>query len=120
MSDFKKVFLTILKEQRGLFALLTLNFILSCVLFVISIFSIRSDIVSVKIGYGDIGGYRDGVWTDVLVFPLMSILLGTVHSFIAVRIFERHGDGVAKVFSCISFFLLVGLYIVFFRLINEG
>lgn len=120
MGDFKKNLLIILKEQRSLFILFALNAILGFVLLVISAFSVRSDIIAVKIGYGDIGGYRDGTWTDMLVFPLMAVLLGIIHTVISVSIFKKHGDGVAKVFSFLSLLLLLGLYVVFFKLINEG
>ena len=120
MSNFKKVFLTIFKEQRGLFVMLFLNFFASLVLLFISFFSIKSNVAVVKIGYGDIGGYKDGTWTDMLVFPIMSALLGIIHPIISVRIFDRYGEGVAKVFMFITFLLLVCLFVVFFRLVNEG
>lgn len=120
MSNVKKLFSSIFREQRGFFALLAINILLGVVLCLISCFSIKLDTVGVKIGYGDIGGYKDGTWTDMLVFPVLALLFGMVHAAIAVRIFGRHGDGMAKVFTFITTILLIGLYVLFFRLINEG
>ena len=73
-----------------------------------------------KIGYGDIGGYRDGAWTDLIAFPLLAIILGIIHNFIAVRIYHKRGAGMTKFFLITTTLLILGAFIVLIRLVQEG
>lgn len=120
MRNLKKSFITIFKEQRGLFILMGLNFLFGLFVLIFSLVTLNPDGAVVKIGYGDIGGYRDGTWVDMLTFPILSIIFGVLHNFLAVKIYEKHGDGIAKVFVVVSFLLLVGTFIVLTRLLGEG
>ena len=120
MSSFKKLLFTIFKEQRGLFILMTLNFILGLVVFIYSVFTLRFESTAVKIGYGDIGGYRDGAWTEMIMYPVLAILLGVLSAFLGMRIFERHGGNSAKLFIGISMCLIVWTFITLLRLLGEG
>ena len=74
----------------------------------------------VKIGYGDIGGYRDGSWTDLIAFPILAIVFGVLHSLIAVKIYHRRGAGMTKFFLITSSMLILGSFIVLIRLLKEG
>lgn len=120
MQSLKNTFLKIFREQRGLFILMSLNFLFSLFVLIFSITTLNPDGAVVKIGYGDIGGYRDGTWIDMLTFPILAILFGVLHNFLAVKIYEKHGSGVTKLFVAISFLLLIGTFIVLSRLLGEG
>ncbi|MBR3368832.1 hypothetical protein IKG45_03540 [Candidatus Saccharibacteria bacterium] len=120
MSDLKNTFLTVFREERGLFVMMILNFLVGMVLLVFSLATLNPDKAAVKIGYGDIGGYRDGTWIDMLTFPILAILFGILHNILALKIFERNKDGIAKVFVAITFFLLIGAFVVLSRLLGEG
>ena len=74
----------------------------------------------VKTGYSDISGYHDGVWTDMLAFPLLGLILGFLHDFIAVNIFYKRGAGMAKFFLIVTTVLIAGAFIVLIRLSGEG
>ena len=74
----------------------------------------------VKIGYGDIGGYRDGTWTEMLAFPLLAIVFGVLHNFIAIRIYKKRGAGMTKFFLVATTTLIIGAFIVLIRLLREG
>ena len=120
MSSFRKLLFTIFKEQRGLFILMALNSLMGLVVFAYSVFTLRFESSAVKIGYGDIGGYRDGAWTEMLMYPMLAILLGVLSVFLGARIFERHGGNSAKVFMGINMCLIVWMFVTLLRLLGEG
>ena len=116
IEDFKKLYF----EERWMLILIILNFIASIALFVFSIVNLNPNSAVVKIGYGDIGGYRDGTWTEMLAFPLLAIVLGILHDFIAIRIYRKRGAGMTKFFLITTTVLIVGAFIVLVRLLKEG
>ena len=120
MRGFKQTFLTVFREERGFFVLMFLNFLVGMALLVFSLATLNPDKAAVKIGYGDIGGYRDGTWIDMLTFPILAVLFGVLHNFLALKIFERNKSGIAKVFVTVTFFLLIGAFVVLSRLLGEG
>lgn len=115
-ADFKKIYQT----ERGIILLIILNFLISIALLVFSIVSLNPNAAVVKIGYGDIGGYRDGTWTDMIAFPLLAITFGVLHSFLAVRIFHKRGSGMTKFFLLTTTVLILGTFLVLIRLLGEG
>ncbi len=114
-SDFQKIY----QNERGILVVMILNFILSIVLMIFSIISLNPESAVVKVGYGDIGGYRDGSWIDILAFPLLAIIFGVLHSLLAVRIFHKRGSGMAKFFLIITSILILGTFLVLIRLLGE-
>jgi len=114
-SDFQKIY----QNERGILIVMILNFILSIVLMIFSIISLNPESAVVKVGYGDIGGYRDGSWIDILAFPLLAIIFGILHSLLAVRIFHKRGSGMAKFFLIITSILILGTFLVLIRLFGE-
>ena len=116
----KEDLIDIYKNNRSLLGLMILNFLLSLGLFIFSIVSLNSNSTVVKIGYGDIGGYRDGTWSDMLSFTLLAIILGILHDFLAIRIFKKRGKIMANFFLAISIVLILGSLFVLIRLLGEG
>lgn len=112
IEDIKKIY----KNERFTLALLIINVIGSIALLVVGIMKLNPDTAIVKIGYGDIGGYRNGSWADMLVFPLLAIIFGFFHTLIALRIYEKRGAGMTKFFLITTAVLIVGAFIVLFRL----
>ena len=108
--DFKNIFIEIYRKNKGLLALMILMFVFSVFVFIYTMAMINPESAVVKIGYGDIGGYRDGAWTNMLAFPVMAVVFGVLHNILAMKIFEKHGDGITKVFVFVSFILLIGLF----------
>lgn len=96
-----------------------LNFVLALLLFLFSVFNLNPNASVVKIGYGDIGGYRDGSWSDLLVFPIFAIILGVLHNLLALRIFHKRGGGMAKFFLLTTTILIFGTFLVLNRLLGE-
>lgn len=119
MKDFKEDFQKIYQNERLTLVIMILNFLLNLALAIFTLVKLNPNASVIKVGYGDIGGYRDGSWTDMIAFLLFSILFGILHSFIAVRIFHRRGAGMAKFFLVITAALTLGAFIVLIRLVMQ-
>lgn len=115
-EDIKKIY----SEERIMLVLMILNILGALALFIFSITTINPNVSVVKIGYGDIGGYRDGSWVDFFAFPLLAIIFGVFHSLIALNVFHKRGAGMAKFFLLITTALIIGTFIVLIRITNEG
>lgn len=120
MKTFKEDLIKIFHTERGLLIFMILNLILSIGLLIFSLVSLNPNSATLKVGYGDIGGYRDGSWFDMLTFPLLALLFGIVHSFLALRIFHKRGSGMAKFFLITTTALIAGAFLVLIRLLGEG
>ena len=112
IEDLKKIY----QNERLTLVLIIINILGSIALLVVGVLKLNPDSAIVKIGYGDIGGYRNGSWADMLVFPTLSIIFGFFHTLIALRIYEKRGAGMTKFFLITTTALIVGAFIVLFRL----
>lgn len=119
MKDFGDIIKQIYQEERFMFVLMIFNSVLSIALFVLAIVNLNPAAAVVKIGYGDIGGYRSGSWADMLTFPLLAIIFGVFHNLIAVRIFKKRGAGMTKFFLIATTALILGTGIVLLRLLEK-
>ena len=115
-EDIKQIY----RSERVMLIVMILNFLGAAALFVLSIMSLNPDSAVVKIGYGDIGGYRNGSWNDMLTFPILAIILGVLHNFIALRIFRKRGAGMTKFFVFVTSAIIAGSFIVLFRLTGNS
>ena len=120
MKTFKIDFLELYKTDRLAIVLMILNAFLSIGLAVFSFINLNPNATVVKIGYGDIGGYRDGTWVYLLTFPLLAAIFGILHNFLTLRIFHKRGNVMAKFFLLITTALILGTFLVLTRLLGEG
>ena len=120
MKNFKEDFWKIYRTERGILALMVINLLLSIVLVIFSLVSLNVNASVVKVGYGDIGGYRDGSLLDILAFPLLAVVFGVLHGLLAVKIFHKRGSGMAKFLLIITTILILGTFLVLIRLLGEG
>jgi len=109
----------IYKNARGVLVLIIINAILGLLLCIFAILSLNPNAAVVKIGYGDIGGYRDGAWTSMLAFPLLALTFGFLHGILAIRVFQKRGTTMAKFFLIVTTFLIIGTLLVLVRLLSE-
>lgn len=119
MQTFKEDFTKIFQTERGIFVLMVFNLLLSIALIIFSIITLNPSASVVKIGYGDIGGYRDGTWVDMLAFPLLALVFGILHNLLAIRIFQKRGGGMAKFFLITTTMLILGSFLVLVRTLGE-
>ncbi len=120
MKTIKEDLVKLYQNERGILVLMIFNFLLGLVLFIFSIIQLNPNASFVKVGYGDIGGYRDGNWTDMIAFPLLAVTFGVLHNILAVRIFRKRGGGMAKFFLITTTMLIIGSFLVLIRLLGEG
>lgn len=120
MKHLKKDFINIYHSEHGILINMLANLLLSIGLLVFSIVSIDPNSSVVKIGYGDIGGYRDGTWGDMVAFPLLALIFGILHNLLALRIFHKRGSGMTKFFLIVTTTLIAGTFLVLIRLLGEG
>ncbi len=119
MKDFKDTIKKIYHEEKLIFILMISNAVLATILFFIGVVNLNPSSAVVKIGYGDIGGYRSGSWADMLVFPILAIIFGVFHTLIAMRIFRKRGAGMTKFFLITTSALILGATIVLLRLLEK-
>lgn len=117
---FKEDITTIYRSERGILVLIFINLVFSIALLIFSLVNLSPNSAVVKTGYGDIGGYRDGTWADMLAFPLLAVIFGILHSLLALRIFHKRGGGMTKFFLIITTALIAGTFLVLIRLLGEG
>lgn len=120
MEEIKKNLKEIIKKQHGLMWLMLLLFVGSLGLFVTTLVTLNPNVSVTNVGYGDIGGYRTGGWISMLAFAIFAVILGVLHNLLAVKIYHKKGDGLAKVLVVTSIFLLIGAFVVLIRLLGEG
>ena len=120
MQTFKEDFIKIYQTERGVLILMIFNLLLSVALIVFAIIALNPNAAVVKTGYGDIGGYRDGTWVDMLAYPLLALIFGVFHNLLAVRIFHKRGSGMAKFFLLTTTVLILGTALVLIRTLGEG
>ena len=113
MKTLKEDFIKAYQNERGIIVFIIINFLLSIGLLVFSLINLNSNSSVVKIGYGDIGGYRDGTWFDMLAFPIIAVVFGVLHGLLALRIFHKRG-GMATTS------LIIETFLVIIRLLGEG
>lgn len=120
MKELKEDLIDIYYNDRSILILAFFNFFIALGLFIFSIVHLNPNDPVVKIGYGDIGGYRDGAWSDLIAFPLLAVTFGILHSLLSVRIFHKRGGSMAKFFLIATIFLSLGALLVLIRLLGEG
>lgn len=120
MKVFKECFTKIYQTERTMLILMIINFLLTVGLFIFSITHLNPSISVLKVGYGDIDGYRDGTWIDMLAFPMLAIIFGVLHNLLALRIFCKRGGGMAKFFVVVTTCLILGTFLVLFRLLGDS
>lgn len=120
MNSLKEDFIKIYQTERGILIFMILNFLISLGLLIFSIISLNPNAAVVKIGYGDIGGYRDGTWVGLVAFPIFALIYGILHNILALRIFHKRGSGMAKFFLITTMFLILATILVLIRLLGEA
>ncbi len=134
MKNLRENLGEIYKEHRSLFIMMIGVLLVSMLFLIFSLATLSPSSAIVKTGYSDIGsfagdnltgmrsagGYRDGSWGAMFVFPIFAVVIGVLHNLIAVRLCHRRGESSAKAFLAMSLAILIGALIVLIRLLGEG
>ena len=119
MRSLKDTIIKLYYEDRGILVLMAAVFVCALGLFVFALTKLDPNSSVVKVGYGDIGGYRDGGWTSMIAFPVLALLYGFLHNMLALRIYDRRGSGMMKLFLIVTLMLIFGTTLVLLRLSSE-
>lgn len=134
MKDLAKDLKEVYVKHRIMFTLMVVVTIFSIILFIYSIVNLHPNASVVKVSYGDIGryqggewssmsnsgGYHDGPWQAMLVYPMFALLFGILHNVIALRIFRKKGDKIANIFLAVTIALILFATLILWRLLGEG
>ena len=120
MKEFKSNIIKVYQSERGLLIIIILNILLSIGLLIFSLINLNPGISVLKVGYGDIDGYRDGTFIDLLAFPVLAIIFGVFHNLLAIKIFQKRGGGMAKFFLLITTALIFGSILILARLLGDA
>lgn len=125
--NFRATWREVTKKQKPLvFAMIALA-VMSVILLIFTLFTLRPQNTVVIVGYGDVygeiaglsGGYRRDSWMNMLAFPLLAVIFGVVHNFLALRVYQKHGRDLALTFIGMTMLLVVATLVVLLRLIGE-
>lgn len=100
--------------------LMIANLLVALGLMIYGLTTLNPNSAVVKVGYGDIGGYRDGSWVDMTMFPLLAVVFGVLHNLIALKVYRKRGAGMTKFFLLTTTMLILGSFVVLARLSMEG
>lgn len=134
MKDLAKDLKEVYVKHRTMFTLVVVVTVFSIILFIYSIVNLHPSASVVKVSYGDIGryqggewssmsnsgGYHDGPWQAMLVYPMFALLFGILHNVIALRIFRKKGDKIANIFLAVTIALILFATLILWRLLGEG
>ena len=115
------------RQQKGLMAAMIILAVLSVILLIFALTTLRPQNTVVIVGYGDVygeiagisGGYRRDSWLNMLAFPALAVMYGFVHNLLALRVYRKYGKDAALVMIAATMLLIVGTVVVMFRLLGE-
>ena len=120
MKLLKADIIEISHSERGILVTMLINLLLALALLIYALAHLNPNSAVIKIGYSDIGGYRDGTWENLLAFPILAVIFGIFHNILALRIYHKRGGGMTKFFLITTTMLIAGTFIVLLRILGEG
>lgn len=128
-NGFKKIF----REDRGMIVLMGVLFVMGMVLAIHTFLHFKAGGTTMYIGYSDIGkfsggdwlslwnsgGYKTGGWAEMAVFPILGLIFGVLHNFLAAQIYVKRGKGYARALIVISMMVVAGAFVLLLRLLGE-
>lgn len=117
----------IARKQKPLMAAMIVLLVVSAILLVFSLTTLRPQNTVVIVGYGDVygeiagisGGYRRDSWMNMLAFPALALIYGLVHNIMILKVYRNYGRDAAMMVAVASILLVVGTFVIIFRLLGE-
>ena len=115
------------RKQKGVMIAMIVLAVASAILLIFSLTTLRPQSTVVIVGYGDVygeiagisGGYRRDSWMNMLAFPALALMYGLVHNLLVLRVYRKYGKDAAIVLAVATILLIVGTFVVIFRLLGE-
>lgn len=126
-DGLKSVWREVCRKQKTLMVMMLLLVLASAALFVVSMTTLRPQNTVVIIGYSDVygeitgisGGYRRASWAAMLAFPILALIYGILHNFLALRIYRKYGRDAALIFVVMTMLMIVVTFVTMFRITGE-
>ena len=125
--NFRSTWKEICRKQHSLMIAMIILAVMSVILLVFSLVTLRPQATVVIVGYGDVygeiaglsGGYRRDSWMNMLAFPVLAVIFGLVHNLIALRVYRKYGKVPALMVVLMTMLLIMGTFVVILRLLGE-
>lgn len=117
----------VVRKQKPLMIAMLVLMVASAILLVFSFTTLRPQNTVVIVGYGDVygeiagisGGYRRDSWMNMMAFPVLALIYGVLHNVMILRVYRKYGRDAAMMIAIMSVLLVVGTFVVIFRLLGE-
>lgn len=115
------------RKQKPLMIAMIVLLVVSAILLIFSLTTLRPQNTVVIVGYGDVygeiagisGGYRRDSWMNMLAFPVLALIYGLIHNVMILKVYRKYGRDAAMMVAVASILLVVGTFVVIFRLLGE-
>lgn len=68
---------------------------------------------------GDFWGYRRDSWMNMLAFPALALIYGLLHNVMIMKVYRKYGRDTAMMVAVASILLVIGTFVIIFRLLGE-
>lgn len=117
----------ICRKQKPLMVAMIVLGIMSVILLIFALTTLRPQSTVVIIGYGDVygeiagisGGYRRDSWLNMLAFPVLAVIYGFVHNVLVLRTYRKYGRDAAMCVAVGTMALILGTVVIMLRLLGE-
>lgn len=126
-ANLLSIWREVCRKQKTLMVAMIILAILSVVLLIFTLVTLRPQSTVVIVGYGDVygeiagisGGYRRDSWLNMLAFPALAVIYGFVHNLLTLCIYRKYGKDAALVMVVATMLLILGTFVVILRLLGE-
>ena len=116
-----------MRKQKPLMVAMMILGVASAILLVFSFTTLRPQNTVVIVGYGDVygeiagisGGYRRDSWMNMMAFPILALIYGVLHNVMILKVYRKYGKDTAMMIAVMSILLVIGTFVVIFRLLGE-
>lgn len=116
------------RKQKGLMSVMVILMVMSVILLIFALVTLKPQNTVVIVGYGDVygeiaglsGGYRRDSWLNMLAFPILALLYGVIHNVLVLKVYRKYGKDLALVVAVTTMLLIVGTFVVLLRLLGES
>jgi len=125
--SLSSVWKEVARKQKPLMIAMIVLMVASAILLVFSLTTLRPQNTVVIVGYGDVygeiagisGGYRRDSWMNMLAFPVLALVYGVLHNLMILKVYRKYGRDLAMMIAVASILLVVGTFVIIFRLLGE-
>lgn len=125
--SLSSVWKEVARKQKPLMIAMIVLMVASAILLIFSLTTLRPQNTVVIVGYGDVygeiagisGGYRRDSWMNMLAFPVLALIYGLLHNLMILKVYRKYGRDLAMMVAVASILLVVGTFVIIFRLLGE-